>query len=83
MEIPNLETARARKIFADYYRHGLLYIEQIEEKDIDYSIRIMLSNAERYPIDDLEWRSYSKSSYYFALKRTIEDIIDEEVESIK
>ena len=43
----------------------------------------MLSNAERYPIDDLEWRSYSKSSYYFALKRTIEDIIDEEVESIK
>lgn len=83
MKIPDLEAARARKIFADYYRHGLLYIEQIEEKDIDYSICTMLENAECYPIDDLEWRSYSKSSYYFALKRTIEDIIDEEVENLK
>ncbi len=83
MKIPNLDTTLARKIFADYYHHGLLYIEQIEERDIDYSIRDMIKNAEYYPVDDLEWRSYSKPSYYFALKRTIEDIIDEEVENIK
>ena len=63
-----------RKSFAKHYKKGLKYIDNIEEKDIDYEIDFMLKNANDYSISDSEWGAYSWRAHKYALDLTMEEV---------
>ena len=62
-----------RKSFVKHYKDGLKYINNIDEKDIDYEIAYMILNAKDYSIDDSEWEAYSWQAYKYAMDLTIRE----------
>ena len=62
-----------RKSFVKHYKDGLKYINNIDEKDIDYEIAYMILNAKDYSINDSEWEAYSWQAYKYAMDLTIRE----------
>lgn len=59
-----------RKSFVKHYKDGLMYIDNIQENEIDYEIENMLINATEYSIEDDEYKAYNYKAYEYALKMT-------------
>ncbi len=59
-----------RRSFAKHYKDGLLWIEGVEPKEIDYEIENMITNAKDYSIDNPEWKAYNHKVYQYALEMT-------------
>lgn len=55
-----------RMSFANYYKDGLLYLDNISENEIDYEIDFMLRNSQDYSIEDCEYRAYNHKAYDYA-----------------
>ena len=59
-----------RKSFAKHYKDGLMWINRIDEDEIDYEIKDMIINSTYHSIDDSEWAAYSQNAYEYALAMT-------------
>ena len=62
-----------RKSFAKHYKDGLLYISNIRENDIDYTIDCMIKNAANYSIRDSEWDAYNSKAFNYAYDMTLKE----------
>ena len=64
-----------RMSFAKHYRDALVWVVGMDEdKEIDYEIANMITNAADYSIDDPEWKAYIRDAYDYAMAMTKKEL---------
>ena len=64
-----------RMSFAKHYRDALIWVVGMDEdKEIDYEIANMITNAADYSIDDPEWKAYIRDAYDYAMAMTKKEL---------